>query len=465
MKPTTPRPPQGWRNRVAWVFLGIAATVLLFEVFFRVAGAGIRWARSLPASGPGSRHTILCEGDSFTYGIGGAAYPAQLEAILNRRAGKKLFRVVNKGVPGLNTAILADELEKDILKYQPDALFVIVGDNNSWNSIRLEAPSPELPWSVGLDRALLHSRAYKFAKLLLIGLRHSNFHTDETEDHLGGFWRKALSPDGRSGFAFPPMGMVTMLREAQRLSDLGEYGRALPLYREMASRFPREDAGHSGTASCLMKDNRLDEAIVALQQGAALVTPTRSYQIFFQLGWAHARKGAWDDARKAWQEGLTRFPRSRSLFDNVARACLEQGDLGKALELVRDIPGIRSNRSYARLAALRAGPGPLEKPDVARLMERSFRNDVRRLCALSKRHGVRLVLASYPDSKHPEVYEVAAEEGVAFVDFTAIFKARFKSRAEYISGDSCHCNTAGYAVMAETFADQVKKLLGPRTGS
>ena len=60
---------------------------------------------------------------------------------------------------------------------------------------------------------------------------------------------------------------------------------------------------------------------------------------------------------------------------------------------------------------------------------------------------------------HPEVLETAAAEGDRFVDFRAVFRARFKDRKEHLAGDDWHCNTQGYRVMAEMFSDETRRLL------
>jgi len=87
-----------------------------------------------PEGGEG-RATILCIGDSHTYGAplpAEESYPAQLQERLDTRAPGE-FRVVNLGVPGMNTPMMARRLEQNLSAYRPELVILWAGINNSWN--------------------------------------------------------------------------------------------------------------------------------------------------------------------------------------------------------------------------------------------------------------------------------------------------------------------------------------------
>ncbi|MCA9572606.1 MAG: hypothetical protein KC656_32420, partial [Myxococcales bacterium] len=145
-----------WTARALALLLGTLALVLTAEAALQLAAA-LRPDHRTTSDAP-ARYTILCEGDSFTYGIGGISFPEQLEELLNERVGRRAFRVVNKGVPGLNTAMLADELEGHLRETRPDVVIVLAGENNSWNAVRLEQGAP---WHERLRYAVQRTRVYK----------------------------------------------------------------------------------------------------------------------------------------------------------------------------------------------------------------------------------------------------------------------------------------------------------------
>jgi len=82
--------------------------------------------------------TILCVGDSHTYGAPlprEQSYPAQLQAALDQGFSSPHFEVLNLGVPGVNSAFVANRLERQILELRPHAVVAWVGWNNQWNAL------------------------------------------------------------------------------------------------------------------------------------------------------------------------------------------------------------------------------------------------------------------------------------------------------------------------------------------
>jgi acyl-CoA thioesterase-1 len=90
--------------------------------------------RSHPAK-PRIDGTILCFGDSLTYGTGaseGMDYPAQLSRMLGRE-------VINAGVAGDTTARALKRLRDDVLVHSPDAVLITLGGNDLKNGIATKA--------------------------------------------------------------------------------------------------------------------------------------------------------------------------------------------------------------------------------------------------------------------------------------------------------------------------------------
>lgn len=111
--------------------------------------------------------TILCVGDSHTYGAplpAAESYPAQLQARLDARPGQT-YRVVNLGVPGINSAMIANRFEDHLVRYRPDLVILWAGGNNRWNENETEswgeagAPS----WA---RRALLRVKLVRWVRFL-----------------------------------------------------------------------------------------------------------------------------------------------------------------------------------------------------------------------------------------------------------------------------------------------------------
>jgi len=78
--------------------------------------------------------TIVCMGDSITFGVGAGgpqeAYPGKLEALLRERFGYEGVRVVNSGVGGLQVPQGSVLIPRDVVPYEPDLVTVLYGYND-----------------------------------------------------------------------------------------------------------------------------------------------------------------------------------------------------------------------------------------------------------------------------------------------------------------------------------------------
>ncbi|HUR28455.1 MAG TPA: GDSL-type esterase/lipase family protein [Planctomycetota bacterium] len=144
-----PLRPQRWRRRALALCIGVLCVPLVLEGSLRFAGRFVEGSR---AGGDGPA-TILCQGDSFTFGLylpPESAYPARLEAWL-RASGERDARVVNAGIPSKPTWVLARELAADLRRFRPRVALLLAGVNDRWRRRPDDAGVPALtprPWRI-----------------------------------------------------------------------------------------------------------------------------------------------------------------------------------------------------------------------------------------------------------------------------------------------------------------------------
>lgn len=115
--------------------VALVGILLALEVAFRVGGLLVAEG---PAPAPDGTSVILCVGDSHTRGrTDPENYPAQLQRLLNERAAGR-WRVINVGVPGMNTAQVRTRLERYLAYYRPAIVLHWAGINNFWNRAERE---------------------------------------------------------------------------------------------------------------------------------------------------------------------------------------------------------------------------------------------------------------------------------------------------------------------------------------
>ena len=184
------------RFKVMLVMVGLAGTLVAAELTLQVVAvvAGqlmVRDAGEVTAEG---EITILSVGDSHTFGLPlprEDSYPAQLEVALATRHPELNFGVVNLGIPGLNSAFVANRLERQMFQLRPQLVIVWVGVNNMWNvaeTLGWERPDRWLP----LRKALLNFKLFRFASIVWFGQTGHQYNADAR----GGWFEGELPPQG-----------------------------------------------------------------------------------------------------------------------------------------------------------------------------------------------------------------------------------------------------------------------------
>jgi lysophospholipase L1-like esterase len=433
------------------------------------------FAAEPPSANVDAPYVILAEGDSFTYGIGGRSFPRQLEALLNERAGAPIFRVVNRGEPGLNTTGLVERLPEHLAEVQPDVVIVTIGENNSWNTYQTQ--TADIGWGTWLDLTLMRSRAYRFARVAWVGWDRPTFHdgaptvreagslsTLPETSELIGLPQEEESIRGERETSTPTSytpAQVAAYEAAFLKRDEGDYAGSVEGFRTVIAAVPGELAPYIGAAGALLRMDRTAEAIELLRAGEA-AQPTGSTlpePWFHTLALAYQRAGDDDNHIATLVAALRQNPEADNPLHTLAFHHFQKdGNVWATLDDVSDIEGIERNPLYGylqRLSEMTEG----RVDTLQSLISESFGRDMRALAAAAHHAGARSVWTSYPLHAYPEIEQVARELGVAYIDFRPEFARRFPDRSAFLAADGCHCNTVGYEVMAGVIAEEVLEAL------
>jgi hypothetical protein len=163
--------------------IAFVVTLLVIEVALQLASLVARPLLTRKASRDASADaiTILCVGDSHTYGAplpDEESYPSQLQALLDKRYPEWEFNVVNLGFPGVNSAFVASRLESQIKQIRPHLVMVSGGSNNIWNTIETEAWETDTGWDVA-KRLLLRVKLFRLAAVTWSTQREYHFQPAE----------------------------------------------------------------------------------------------------------------------------------------------------------------------------------------------------------------------------------------------------------------------------------------------
>lgn len=116
-------------KKVSLIFIGILISFLVLEIVLQLAGfifsTVINYKND--KSNDNQSIVILCLGESTTY----RQWPPILQKILNKKSKNEKFKVIDTGIPGINTSIIAANIKYHMLKYQPDIVILMTGINDT----------------------------------------------------------------------------------------------------------------------------------------------------------------------------------------------------------------------------------------------------------------------------------------------------------------------------------------------
>lgn len=158
--------------------------MLLGEAFFRIGALIVNNTKTGASTQDKNSYTILCIGDSSTYGIGATdieqfSYPVLLENLLKKNNPEMHYNVINKGLPGINSSQVLNRFSNNILEVNPDLVIMQVGVNDWWN---LEESNIMKYYNENFIRKLLlgaeliinRLKLYQFFKLVFVSDNVSN---------------------------------------------------------------------------------------------------------------------------------------------------------------------------------------------------------------------------------------------------------------------------------------------------
>lgn len=189
-------------SRVVLAILGAGLGLAAVELGLRAGGALVRPGPARgpePAGGAQRAVTILCLGDSTTYGQGASdvtpvaagsfrpvaygageagedrcSYPSRLQQLLDASGGARRYRVVKAAVPGINSSQLLHRLPAYLVQFHPDVVILQIGMNDTWSLresrvvTRYRGRGPARAW-LHVEAALDSLSVVRFARLWWAG--------------------------------------------------------------------------------------------------------------------------------------------------------------------------------------------------------------------------------------------------------------------------------------------------------
>jgi len=304
-------------GRVWLVAIALVGSLVAMELVLQIGALVVGAVAGQHRIEAGEGAVILCVGDSHTYGLPlpeEESYPSQLQAALDARHGAGTYRVVNLGIPSVNSDFVLNRLERQIVQLDPVLVIVGVGINNLWNAVGLDARGDG--WGATWRRVAGWSRLARLASIAF----YEGFGHRYDPDVRGGWYEGEAAPSGvaagRARLPSPGPGLehdLVAMADLARSYDVPVILVSYPLasQREISAAIMRS-AGRAGvplidTTRDLARARRDGHGVDVLVDQRAGPHPSKvlyGYVVESMLPVIESMLGAWPEARPGETAGL-----------------------------------------------------------------------------------------------------------------------------------------------------------------
>ncbi len=465
------------RHRMTIFLLGIFISLVVLEISLRVVGsiyAGL--SESDYGEKKNSAETILCVGDSFTFGIGATreqSYPAQLQKMLDEADPKQQINVVNRGWPGQNSARLLIRLKEYLQEFKPKVVAVLIGTNNKANFFGYreyleEVNNKQNRLFLRLHNMLDTIRLYKFVRFVFEKKDiqksknrsvESPVGSEEAIDYLGEHTKEfTLYGDGADRGEKTPQCIAAWEQRRK-----GNYDKALALILDVVERKDVESECYYIGGSIYRERKRYDEARVWFRKGVK--RDPGLFNNYEGIGETYRDQNKLNEALVWFKKGFSKA-RPESLhklcYIGINVAFEDTGDIKGAIaffekEAQRSLP-----EGHYLLTLANDYLAMFKKNRIDAEVLSWLESDLNKIVNLCRRNNARIILQNYPAEPMVNFVfnKVSQEQDVLFVDHQKTF-AQFVQNgvlsSEFFIADG-HPNSRGYRLMAENVLKVLQKI-------
>jgi len=413
-------------KRAILAIFGILMAIAICEFGLRMAGILYYNNRIINRTTHGEEISILCLGDSFTFGWGankGYSYPEQLERMLNSSGAKQKYHVINAGIPAQNSSRVLKHMQMNIDKYNPDIVIVLTGNSNDEDSLE---ESNYYLFTRGCKAFLVKTGVY-FSSLRVYNISKIFVNTF--------FKRKSIAQnilyrdeDRKSYISAKRYSDITVKAFDEYKKKGDDYNRAGNLvsaseqYIKALELIPEDEQARLLMADIYLRVDKIPDKAVEEIMKVLEFDPNNKTAL--ECLWKiYYRFGDKINARKALEKYLEIFPQ-------------EKAELGEVVEY--GVPSRNDENLFYRLKLY----------------------NLRNIIEIARRNKIKLILMNYPYLKNTFAEEIAHEYNIAFIDNWKVFEALFNKgvkRTELMVEDG-HCNDKGYNIMAENVYNKILEM-------
>lgn len=402
------------KQRIVLVLFGIFLGIALLEIGMRMGGAIFLTLQERRNKIPFEKknvYIIMCVGGSTTARGGEDSWPVQLENILNKRNIGIKFRVINKGIEGVESTVIVSKLKKNLEKYNPDMVIAMMGVNDWVGTIAYENSS-----EIKLKLFIKNFRVYKLGRALWVNcvnkIEDIRLKLDKAEAcfMLGADYKRQ-----------------------------GRFNEAEKMIKKGIDIEPQECNGYVELGDFYMEQERYREAEDMLKK--AIGIDSKYEPAYTALGLCYKLQGKTQEIYDLSEKIIKENFKNDRLHGFVATTYREQGKLKEA------------ERYYIKANEFRL-----------QYYNSATRHNYRKFKEILVQRGIKMVAVQYPvRNVEPLKKLFESTQEIIFVDNEKVFKdvLSYESYDDYfddcIGGEFGHATAKGNRLLAGNIADVVVK--------
>ncbi|MFA5091012.1 MAG: tetratricopeptide repeat protein, partial [Candidatus Omnitrophota bacterium] len=319
-------------QKILLLFSSIVFTFIFIESGLRLGEAvfeSVQKQRNLSSMKQGGAYRIICLGESTTALGEKNSYPSQMEKILNGYNLGIKFSVINKGRPSCTTSGIIENLEKDIERYKPDMVVVMMGIND------------DMPYLSYKDHAgpryLLYLESLKTCKLFRLLWTHTRAKYSDIRAKFSKKYKElsSLNPsfymdrpkycfaDETDTKALARQGYLTYVEQGISYKNHGQYAKAEEAFKKALELDPENDWLCIGLAEFYQKEGKYTQA-ERLFEKATEINPDSDW-LYVKFGWFYASQGKYTQAEKLFRKALNINPKNDWAYVSLGNSYLSEG--------------------------------------------------------------------------------------------------------------------------------------------
>lgn len=454
--------------------VSLAATVAALEVLLRLAGFVLQLGYQPDHAKPSkfSGKTIVCIGDSYTYGgevrRDTEAYPAALQRLLDKRRGPGKYRVLNLGICESTTSEQLRNLPGWLKDYKPDVVILLAGSANRFAPFEYKKGREGAAHE---ENRLFDFRVAQMARLIVLNIKAGGARSGGRGMHELLNYTIPVSR-GAVTNSFAHAVRIELRWKKRKLKDLNpekpldklwilnrtkKYGEGIRLGRETLAEGTADKKQTVFAMADLYfnagKYNMVEKLLEDSERSAAKRGTYADAMAYYQMRIGDERRlaGNFEEAIGSYLKGIELDPNQPAFYFFLTK-CFDLQSRYSADEIYRALidmnkrnPMIAESKSYQSYLALFR-----DKKKWDSGVEKWISGDLEAIAELCEKNGAKLIAQNYPvdySIANRQLKRVAEKRSLPLVDNQSVF-ATLEPKKKYFRDDD-HCSPAGHDVMAE----------------